>query len=129
MPTLYAVSRIRNKIHESYHSARLADVLRYTSSIYSLIKQLEKTDLIRNGWISGIDSNPGTRVVRGKPQFICVEDYNAIKDKVQESLHKLNEEGIGRDEIAVIKTEVSKDIIKDMLQEDSTIRNCPIINP
>jgi hypothetical protein len=128
MPTLYAVSRIRNKIDDSYHSTRLTDILRYTSSIYSLIKQLDGTYLRKNGWITGIDSNPGTRVVGEKPQFICVEDCNAVKDKVEELLHRLNEEGIRRDEIAVIKTGVSKDIIKDILQEDSTIGIYPMID-
>ncbi|KAK2714325.1 hypothetical protein QYM36_008779 [Artemia franciscana] len=113
-----AVYCTTNKTFDSCHSAYLTDSLRYTGSIYSLLKQLCGTDPLRHGWISGMDFNPGTRVIGEKPQFICVKDCNTMKDKVQMLLQKMEEEGIRRDKIAVIKTGVSKDIIKDILQEE-----------
>ncbi|XP_065580309.1 uncharacterized protein LOC136040129 isoform X2 [Artemia franciscana] len=118
IPALYVNSRTTNKTFDSYHSVYLTDSLRYTGSIYSLLKQLCGIDPMRHGWISGMDFNPGTRVIGEKPQFICVRDCNAMKDKVHMLLQKLKEEGIRRDEIAVIKTGVSKNIIKHILQED-----------
>ena len=116
MKILYLLPIMR--IYDSYYFVNLTDSLRYTGSIHSLLKQVLATDDMKKGWIYGIDFNPGTRVVGEKPQFICVKDCNAMKDKVHELLRKLNEKGIQRNEIAVIKIGVSKDVIRDILLND-----------
>jgi hypothetical protein len=114
-----------NKIFDSSYYVHLTDSLRYTGNIHSLLKQLYATRINaslvdRGARNSGINFNPGTRVIGEKPQFVCLKDCNSMKFEVQELLKKLYKEGFQKDEITVITTRVftQSQIIKDVLKKD-----------
>ncbi|KAK2712725.1 hypothetical protein QYM36_011422, partial [Artemia franciscana] len=96
------------EIYDSSRCVHLTDSLRYTGSIHAVLNQLYISSSKYQERISSLDFRPGTRVIGEKPQFICVKDCNTMKAKVQEILHKLDKEGIERNEIAVIRTDKMK---------------------
>ncbi|KAK2705163.1 uncharacterized protein LOC136030924 isoform X2 [Artemia franciscana] len=109
-----------NKMSHSGRQVYLTDSLRYTACIHALLDVvLDRNESIDVGDLKypkfeRKNFSPGTRVIGKTPQFVLVEDSKDLENKVKELHQYLLEEGLQRNEIAVIRTDV---IYEDLLEE------------
>ncbi|XP_065585012.1 uncharacterized protein LOC136043904 isoform X2 [Artemia franciscana] len=121
-----------DKICDYSHRTYLTESLRYTGSIHYLLSELQCYSLREYFYKMSlypkyscndrrplvVHFSPGTRVIGEKPEVICVQDFNSMKNKVQELLKTLEKKGTQRDEIAVIRTDMGNHLLCKQIQNE-----------